>query len=104
MRDPRLARDRHAAKAFTRAFAKARRWVAESPPAAVAKAEAPFLPGIDEAVLARTIAAYQRLGCWQGPIAIDRAAYEVALDVFQHSGLITRRHPYDAAIVAPPAS
>jgi NitT/TauT family transport system substrate-binding protein len=93
-----------AAKAFTRAFANARRWVAESPPEEVAKAEAPFLPGIDETVLARTIAAYQRLGCWQGPIAIDRAAYEMALDVFLHSGLITRRHPYDAAIVAPPAS
>ena len=93
-----------AAKAFTRAFANARTWVATSPPEEIAQAEAPFLPGIDEAVLARTIAAYQRLGCWRGSIEIDRDAYEVALDVFQHSGLITRRHPYDAAIVPPPAA
>ena len=92
------------AKAFTRAFAQARRWVAQSPPEEVARAETPFLPGIDEGVLARTIAAYQRLGCWQGPIEIPRDAYEVALDSFQHSGLITRRHPYDAVVVAPPAS
>jgi NitT/TauT family transport system substrate-binding protein len=90
------------AKAFTRAYAKARRWVASAPPAAVAKAEAPFFEGVDEAVLARTIAAYQRLGCWQGSLEIPRAAYEVALDVFQHSGLITGRHPYDAVIVPPP--
>jgi NitT/TauT family transport system substrate-binding protein len=90
------------ARAFTRAFANARRWVAESPPEEVARAEAPFLPGIDESVLARTIAAYQRLGCWQGSIEIPRDAYEVALDVFLHSGLITRRHTYDAVIVAPP--
>jgi NitT/TauT family transport system substrate-binding protein len=92
------------ARAFTRAFTKARRWVAESPPEEVARAEAPFLPGIDEAVLTRTIASYQRLGNWQGPIEIGREAYEVALDVFQHSGLISRRHPYEAVVVAPPAT
>jgi NitT/TauT family transport system substrate-binding protein len=92
-----------AARAFTRAFAKSRSWVADSPPEEIAQAEAPFLPGIDEAVLARTIASYQRLGCWQGTLEIPRDAYEVALDVFQHSGLITRRHPYDAVVVAPPA-
>jgi len=91
------------ARAFTRAFGQARAWVATAPAAEVARAEAPYLPGIEEAVLARTIAAYQRLGCWQGPLAIPRDAYEVALDVFRHSGLITRRHPYDAVIVPPPA-
>jgi NitT/TauT family transport system substrate-binding protein len=92
------------AKAFLRAYGKSRTWVASEPPAAVAKAEAPFFDGIDETVLARTIASYQRLGCWQGPLAIPRAAYEVALDVFQHSGLITRRHPYDMVVVPPPSA
>ena len=69
----------------------------------MAKAEAPFFEGVEEASLTRTIAAYQRLGCWQGPLEIPRDAYEVALDVFQHSGLITRRHPYDAVGVPPPS-
>ncbi len=91
------------ARAFTRAFAKSRQWCAESPPAEIARAEAPFLPGIDEAVLAETIASYQRLGNWQGPIAIGRELYEAALDVFEHSGLISRRHPYESVVVAPPA-
>jgi NitT/TauT family transport system substrate-binding protein len=91
------------AKAFMRAYAKSRKWVASESPEAVATAEAPFFQGVDEAVLARTIAAYQRLGCWQGPLEIPRDAYEVALDVFQHSGRIARRHPYDAVVVPPPA-
>jgi hypothetical protein len=35
-------------------------------------------------------------------VTIARAAYEVALDVFQHSQLITRRHPYEQVVVPPP--
>ena len=45
---------------------------------------------------------YQKLGCWAGDIEIDPAHYETALDVFAHSNLITRRHPYDKVVVAPP--
>ena len=91
-----------AASAFARAFAKSRSWVATGQADAIARAEAPFFPDLDEAVLARTIEAYQRLGPWQGGLEIPHAAYEVALDVFLHSGLITRRHPYDAVVVPPP--
>jgi NitT/TauT family transport system substrate-binding protein len=91
------------ARAFVRAFAKSRSWVATGPAEAIAKAEARFFPEIDQAVLTRTIAAYQRLGNWQGGLEIPRDAYEVALDVFLHSRLITRRHPYEAVVVPPPA-
>ncbi len=89
--------------AFVRAFQKSRSWAATGPADAIAKAEARFFPNTDQAVLARTIAAYQRLGCWQGALEIPRDAYEVALDVFQHSRLIARRHPYAAVVVPPPA-
>ena len=91
------------ARAFIRAYAKARAWVAEAPAEEVAGIEAPFFPEVDRAALTETIAFYQRLGTWQPPLEIPRDAYEVALDVFQHSGLIARRHPYDAVIVPPPA-
>jgi NitT/TauT family transport system substrate-binding protein len=91
------------ARAFTRAYAKARAWVVETPAAEIAKREAAFFEGVDEAVLARTIDAYQRLGSWRPPLEIPRDAYEVALDVFQHSGRIGKRHPYDAVVVPPPA-
>jgi NitT/TauT family transport system substrate-binding protein len=92
-----------AAQAFTRAYAKARAWVRQTTPERVAEAEAPWFQGIERDALVRTIAAYQRLGCWNGSIEIPRAAYEVTLDVFHHSGLITKRHAYDAVVVAAPA-
>jgi NitT/TauT family transport system substrate-binding protein len=90
------------ARAFMRAYAKARSWVVETPAAAIAKQEAAFFRSVGEDVLARTIDAYQRLGTWTPPLEIPRDAYEVALDVFQHAGLITKRHAYEAVIVAPP--
>src|SRR5262249_15930900 len=82
------------AKAFMRAYRKARAWLIATPAAEVAKAEAPFFSGIDPAVLASTIAAYQKLGNWSPHVEITRPAFEATLDIFQHSGLITKRHPY----------
>ena len=90
------------AKRFTRAYRKARRWVNEAPPAEVAKSEKSFFPAIDQSVLAKTIEYYQKLGCWSGDIAVPRQPYEVSLDVFLHSKLITRRHPYEQVVAPPP--
>jgi NitT/TauT family transport system substrate-binding protein len=91
------------AKAFMRAYRKARAWLLATPAAEVAKAEAPFFPGIDPAVLAATIAAYQRLGNWSPHVEITRPAFEATLDIFQHSGLITKRHKYEDVVAPPPA-
>jgi NitT/TauT family transport system substrate-binding protein len=99
---PRAFVETDLAHAFTGAYARARVWVRDTPAERVAEALARHFPGTERDVLARTIAAYQALGCWGGPLAITRDAYEVALDVFAHSELITRRHPYDAVVVAPP--
>jgi NitT/TauT family transport system substrate-binding protein len=91
------------ARGFTAAYAQARAWVRATPAARVAETEASYFRDVDREVLTRTIAAYQHLGCWDGPLAIPRDAYEVTLHVFEHSGLITRRHPYDAVVTVPPA-
>ena len=90
------------AKRFMRAYRKARAWLLATPAATVAEAEASFFPDIDRAVLTSTIGTYQRLGCWTPHVEITRPAFEVALDVFQHSGLITKRHAYEDVIVPPP--
>jgi len=37
-------------------------------------------------------------------VEITRPAFEATLDIFQHAGLITKRHPYDAVVAAPPAA
>ena len=91
------------AKRFMRAYRKARAWLLATPAAKVAEAEAPFFPDIDRAVLAATIATYQQLGCWTPHVEITRPAFEVALDVFQHAGLITKRHAYEDVVASPPA-
>lgn len=92
-----------AAKRFTRAYRKARAWLIATPAAKIAAAEASFFPTIDRDVLSETIATYQKLGCWTPHVEITRAAFEVTLDVFQHAGLITKRHKYEDVIAQPPA-
>jgi NitT/TauT family transport system substrate-binding protein len=91
-----------AAKRFMRAYRKARAWLIETPAEKVAEAEASFFPEIDQAVLTSTIGYYQKLGCWTPHVEITRPAFEVALDVFHHAKLITKRHRYEDVVAAPP--
>ena len=90
------------ARAFLRAYRKAREWVNRTPADTIAHIEAEFFPKTDTAVLASAIARYQALGCWQGDVAIARGLYEASLEVFLHAGGITRRHAYEEVVVAPP--
>jgi NitT/TauT family transport system substrate-binding protein len=91
-----------AAKAFMRAYRKARAWLNETDAQEVARAEAAFFPEIDPKVLADTIAFYQGLGCWTPHVEITPAALEVSMEVFRHAGLLSGRHPYDAVVAPPP--
>jgi NitT/TauT family transport system substrate-binding protein len=91
------------ARAFMRAYRKARAWLISTPAADVAKAEAAFFKDIDPAVLTQTIATYQKLGNWTPHVEITRPAFEATVDIFQHAGLITRRHKYEDIVAAPPA-
>jgi NitT/TauT family transport system substrate-binding protein len=90
------------ARGFMRAYRKARAWLLATPAADVAKAEASFFPEIDPAVLTATIGYYQKLGCWSPHVEITRPAFEVALDVFEYAGLITKRHRYEDVVAPPP--
>ena len=83
---------------------KSRKWANEAKPTEIASAEKEYFPKIDQDVLAETVRFYQQLGAWGGDIAIPRSAYEVALDVFLHSKVITKRHKYEDVVVAPPAA
>ena len=90
------------AEAFMRAYRKARAYINEMPAAEIARRQAAYFKGIDPGVLCATIEFYQGLGCWNPAVAISREGYEVALDIFLHSGLITKRHAYDDVVVPPP--
>jgi len=91
------------AAAFMRAYRKSSTTLLATPAAEIAENEAAFFPQIDREVLTQTIATYQQLGCWSADPTISESSYNTLLDVFAYNGLISLRHPYDAAIVAPPA-
>jgi len=90
------------ARAFTRAYRKTRAYMNEAPATEIAKAEKPYFPKIDEAVLADCIATYQKLGCWTPHVEITRAAYERTLDVFEYNGQLKARYRYDQVCAEPP--
>jgi NitT/TauT family transport system substrate-binding protein len=87
---------------FMRAFRDARAWVNSAPATQIAARLTQLFPGIDLSALVSGIEAYQRLGCWEGDPEIRSAHYEAALDVFQHAGAISRRHPSPGIVVSPP--
>jgi len=91
------------ARAFMRAYTKARQELNRRPAAEIAEIEAAHFPGIDKEVLSATIAFYQKLGNWNPAVEISRASYDVALDVFLSAGLISKRHAYEDCVAAPPA-
>src|SRR5262245_6698831 len=88
-----------AAEAFIRAYDRSRQWVNRAPAEEVATKEIDFFPQIDCEVLAKTIARYQTLGCWDEDIAITPERYEQALNVFLYSGKISRRYAYEDVVV-----
>lgn len=90
------------ARRFTAAYRAAREWVNRADPAEVARAEADFFPNLAVEATAAAVAYYQGLGTWSGDVEIERDLYESALDVFQHSGFPSTRHPYEAVVVSPP--
>lgn len=90
------------AKAFTRAYAKTRVYMNETPAAEIARAEKEYFPKIDLDVLTDCIATYQTLGCWTPHMEITRPAYEVTLDVFEHFGTLKERYAYDQVCCLPP--
>lgn len=90
------------AKAFTRAYARARAWLIATPADDVAHKLEGYFPDIHRSVLGATIAYYQKLGNWTPHVEITRPAYEAALDVFAHAGRVTKRHAYEEVIAPPP--
>lgn len=87
---------------FMRAFRKARAWAQHGAAAEIAGRIAHLFADITPAALAQGVAAYQRLGCWDGAPEIQAAEYETALDVFEHAKIIGKRYPSAGVVAAPP--
>jgi len=90
------------AVAFIRAYENTRTYMNETAPAEIARAEKPYFPDIDEAVLADCIATYQQLGCWTPHVEITEAAFQATQDIYEYNGFITERYAYDQVCARPP--
>ncbi len=90
------------AKAFTRAYAKTRTYMNEESAAEIARAQKPYFPEIDQAVLTDCIATYQQLGNWTPHVEITREAYEATQDIYEFAGGLTQRFPYEQVCAEPP--
>ena len=90
------------AKAFTRAYAKARLYLNETSAKEVAANLSSFFSDINQAALESCISTYQQLGCWTPDVEITREAFDVTLDVFEYSGGLSERYAYDQVCCAPP--
>ena len=91
------------ARAFMRGYRKTRHYMNEASAADIAAAEAIYFPDISGQALTDCIATYQQLGCWTPHVEITQEAYEATLDIFEYTGTIETRIPYDQVCSLPPS-
>jgi hypothetical protein len=56
----------------------------------------------DRDALIKTVKSYQELGCWSAGVRISPESFNASVDVFLHSGRITKRHAYEQIVEQPP--
>lgn len=88
------------AQAFMAAYKKSMAYVIAAPAEEIAakEKEAGLFPSIDQNILASTIEAYQKLGCWKSDVTISEQAINTLLDVFLKSGDITQKYEYNQLV------
>jgi NitT/TauT family transport system substrate-binding protein len=89
---------------FLRGFARIKQWVQQSPPGDVANSLTALFPALSMEALTAAVARCQKLGCWEGGVAIPPELYAEAQDAFLWAGGIQRRHSYEEVCLTPPPS
>jgi len=89
-----------AAPAFVRAFEAAREQARSETPDRIARLIAGFLPDQHPQAISAAVADYQRMGCWDGGITIDRPLYDDTVRLFRTFGGLQCEPDYDD-VVAP---
>ena len=93
---PDVLRSRRAEfEAFTRAIARALRWIATEPAEAVAALLVPYFPDWTRASLAGVVGAYQPLGIWPRDPLIPRADWEHYNAIYEATGSASLSVRYD---------
>lgn len=100
-KDKYLAENPKVAQSWCNAIYKAQVFVAKAGPAELAKAAAPYFPGLDHGLLLNSIKRYQALGVWSTDVTTDKAALEKVQDILISGGVIKaeQRVPYEKTVI-----
>jgi NitT/TauT family transport system substrate-binding protein len=80
---------------FFEAFAEAKAWVRQTSADEIGTKLAGHFPDISKSALTAAIARYKHVGTWAGGAEIPRDLYAQSLNVFESTGRISKRHPYE---------
>ncbi len=83
------------AKAFTRAYTKAREFIHTKSAGEVTEIIKPFFKGTNESALVQCIDSYQKLGCWSPHAEITQEAFDNLLNIYTATGEIDQQYPYE---------
>ncbi len=86
------------AQRFVNGYAKAQRWVADSPAEAVAERIAGVFPEYDRGLLTEGVARYQSAGVWASDPTIRREGFDRMRDALIAGGLVQGAHPYERIV------
>jgi len=87
---------------FLAAFAQAKAWAHSTDAREVAAHVAPQFPDESLPAMVKAVQAYQRLGCWSGPLGISKTHYDQAWSVFQAAGAVKGWYAFESVCVTPP--
>jgi NitT/TauT family transport system substrate-binding protein len=80
---------------FTRALARAQRWIAGASADDVSAVIAPAFPGVDPELRRRAVSRYQAQGTWAPHPILSRGGYEYLQQILLDGGFIRGRHRYE---------
>lgn len=83
---------------FVTGYARAQRWVADSPAEAVADRIAPVFPEYDREVLAQGVQRYKDAGVWATDPTITRHGFDRMRDALISGGLVRQPHPFESIV------
>lgn len=90
------------AKAFTRAYKKARAFINSQSAEAITEMIQPYFKDTNQAALASCIASYQDLGCWTPHAEITQKAFDNLITIYTSTGEIDQPYPYEKVCASLP--
>ena len=93
-----LAENPDTVQAFVSGYARAQRWVADSPAEAVADRIADVFPEYEREVLTEGVQRYKDAGVWATDPTITRHGFDRMRDALISGGLVREAHPYESIV------